>query len=480
MLKPKVKSNDYNNATYVMCIIIASLIIALILCITPNLASAVSYQSSSDIEFTFSPTITISITGSNDGNLVIPNLVPGDYQDSNIITITASSNAVAGYTLTSTVGDSTNASNELRKDGTNTTNKFTSITSNKASLSTFDDNANTWGYSYCNDTNDCTDTTNWISGDITITDPSSSLYPTTGYNGYTYDTTTSTSDTITHLSSTTSGSSTIKYKIGARSTTTQLAGEYTNVINFTAVANANPEWPIYMQNLDPSLCTTEPRAVVDNRDNEVYIIQRLADNNCWMMMNLNLGATPLTNDLTSSNTSIASGSAITALAFSSWNRSTSGIENSYTDPKFSPASGIDSKSGTPYGTLYNYCAASAKTYCMAGGSGSGDASYDLCPAGWRLPTGSSSSEFATLYTNYNTNSRMRAPINDGGAAFALAGCFDGSSPMDQGSYGKYWSSTRYNGYNMYRLYLNGTNVDLTDASVVLSHLSALRIKKRIF
>ena len=70
--------------------------------------------------------------------------------------------------------------------------------------------------------------------------------------------------------------------------------------------------------------------------------------------------------------------------------------------------------------------------------------YDICPKGWRLPTGGNSGELA-LYNNaaYNSWDGMRAPISEGGAAFALAGMFSQSnSPFHQGEYGVYWSSTR--------------------------------------
>ena len=53
---------------------------------------------------------------------------------------------------------------------------------------------------------------------------------------------------------------------------------------------------------------------------------------------------------------------------------------------------------------------------------------------------------------------MRNPISAGGAAFTLSGYFTSGSPKYQGGDGYFWSSTHYNGYNMYILYLNGSNV----------------------
>ncbi len=206
----------------------------------------------------------------------------------------------------------------------------------------------------------------------------------------------------------------------------------------------------YMQNLDASGCTTTARTVFDSRDNHAYIIQRLADGNCWMMENLDLGRTTLTTDLTSANTNLST--TVTASTFNGWKK-TSGSQT-YTAGEFINVSGTDATSGTAYGTLYNYCAASAGTICTS--SNSSDASYDICPAGWRLPTGGSSGEFQTLYTQYNSNALMRAPIASAGAAFALAGYFYHSTPANQGSYGFYWSSARSNDANMYGLFLGSS------------------------
>ena len=217
---------------------------------------------------------------------------------------------------------------------------------------------------------------------------------------------------------------------------------------------------IYLQNLSYSTCTTTAQTAYDNRDEQAYTIQRLADGRCWMITNLNLGATDLTTDLTSSNTNLST--TVTASTFNGWKKS-SGTA-SYTSAEFIPVSGTDSTSGTAYGTLYNYCAASAGTICTS--SNSSDASYDLCPAGWRLPTSNTGGEFATLYANasYNTNAKMRASVANGGAAFALAGYFYNSTPTNQGSHGYYWSSTRYGNTSMYYLYLNTSNVVPSDYS----------------
>ena len=208
-----------------------------------------------------------------------------------------------------------------------------------------------------------------------------------------------------------------------------------------------------IQNLSSALCTSTPRLVKDNRDNHIYTVQRLDDGNCWMMENLDLGRTGITTDLTSSNTNLAT--TVTAETFNSWKK-TSG-SGTYDAGEYISVSGTDATSGTAYGTLYNYYAASAGT--ISGSSNSSNAQYDICPAGWRLPTGGSSGEFQALYAEYNSNALMRASIKNSGAAFALAGGFHSAAPAVQGSIGYYWSSTRNDDTYMYDLVLYTSNVD---------------------
>ena len=184
-------------------------------------AFAETFEAEQGLSFTLNSSVAVSITGgtgSGSDGLTIEDLVPGDYKDSNIITVTASSNNVSGYTLSSSVGSSTYASTELRRNGTETANKFTSLTENKASLSAFDPGF--WGYSYSTDSG-----STWISGDI-VSGTSS------GYNGLPIYTTTT---PIKLINSSTASSSSIQFKIGAKATSSQVSGAYTNIINFIGV-----------------------------------------------------------------------------------------------------------------------------------------------------------------------------------------------------------------------------------------------------
>ncbi|MBR3270232.1 hypothetical protein IKG07_03235 [Candidatus Saccharibacteria bacterium] len=220
----------------------------------------------------------------------------------------------------------------------------------------------------------------------------------------------------------------------------------------------------YMQDMNPQIVKNTSigatKVLKDKRDNEEYTVAKLADDRIWMADNLNLGATALTENLTKLNTNLET--TIDAATFNSWKYASS-IPDTYTAPVMAyTGGGIDSTSGTKYGMLYNYCAASATSICT--NSNSTLAQYDLCPAGWRLPTGgSSSSEIGALRnTYYNTYAKMRAPLANGGAAFALAGDFVRGSVVQVGSEGYYYSATAYDATERYGVFFFNSSYHSTD------------------
>ena len=184
--------------------------------------SALTYQNSVDVEFTLNPTISINLS-SND--LIIDNLTPGSSSDSNIITVDISTNAGYGYYMSATAGTSTGNTDLTNQSSPSA--KFTNLSSNVATLSSFPDN--NWGYSYSTDNG-----TTWISGSEGNT--------AAGYNGLPLDNDDSGATGII-LSSTDSFTNTgsIKFKIGAKASPTQASGTYTNTVNFYAVANPEPQ-----------------------------------------------------------------------------------------------------------------------------------------------------------------------------------------------------------------------------------------------
>ncbi len=228
-----------------------------------------------------------------------------------------------------------------------------------------------------------------------------------------------------------------------------------------------PMWrssKIYIQNWKgcSNLNIGDIVTLYDNRDEQAYRVAKWKMNSdgsqtkCWMMDNLNLGAITLETDLTSENTNLTE--EIPAATFNSW-KGTSGT-NSYTVGRFITRTTGDTY-GNNYGTLYNYYVASARTKTTS--SNSTGATADICPAGWRLPTGGSSGEFANLVSAYSLSGSTGITSLRQNFGFPLAGYTSTSSPTNVGTRGYYWSST-YGGSAgyMYRFYLYSSTISSTN------------------
>ena len=248
-----------------------------------------------------------------------------------------------------------------------------------------------------------------------------------------------------------------------------------------------------MQTMTIAECPTTATAVTDARDGNTYKIQKLADDKCWMLDNLALDPTALTQaelygtddqHLTNaSNTTLgylkngggsspypATGVIAKTSSGGSWTNSYNAPYIATTDidtvPSNAPTNGAGSNK---VGVYYNYCAASAGSYCYASGSGTGNASEDLCPAGWRMPTGNTSGEFSALaYQIYgstgSTSNTTQVNNYRNALSLPLSGYFYSVSAVDKGSSGSWWSSTRNGGHYMYILDANTGSIDPADAS----------------
>ncbi len=180
--------------------------------------SALSYQGTANIGFTFNPTLSVSVSG----DLIIPNLTPGSSADSNSITVSVATNTAYGYTLTSTVGSSNNGSiagNNSRNlvNSVDNTKSFTSLDYGSSIVDKTNFNDNTWGYSYSQDSG-----TNWRA-----------------YNGLPLYSDTTKSAVLFSTYSPAHNTS-LDFKIAAKAGSTQASGEYTNIINFYAVSVPEP------------------------------------------------------------------------------------------------------------------------------------------------------------------------------------------------------------------------------------------------
>jgi uncharacterized protein (TIGR02145 family) len=293
----------------------------------------------------------------------------------------------------------------------------------------------------------------------------------------------------------------------AKADFTKPSGTYKLAINFTAVANYVPPTPVdycvkngvadanCMQKMVASNCTTTAKTVMDSRDGKQYKVQRLADGKCWLLDNLRLDPTePQVQVNLSVNTTNASDQTLNYLkgiatrdpsTDASGNYATAGVSYwtssySYSAPLIAIKNASDTEgtgwnpntTTTSYGSgsgeigvYYNFCAASAGSYCYGNGTSegtsSGDAGEDICPAGWRMPTGGADTvttdgkgEYRALYTAYSSNAtNFRNALST-----PLSGYFDSGSARGQGSYGRFWSSTRSSGDYIYYLDVDSSGV----------------------
>ena len=343
-------------------------------------ASALSYSTSSDVSFTFAPTLSI---GLSTDSLNIDNLVPGNISDSNSVKVTVSSNTPYGYVLSAGVGssDSTstyyNTSNLVHEDST-VNNAFTSIdtSANLTNLTT----DNTWGYSTSLDNG-----TTWST-----------------YSGLPSTTTKPLLDVSDPATP-----STIDFKIAAKSSTTQASGTYNNVITFYAVGK--PE-PVYMQDVD--IIKTKLKnehdvlAVIDQRDGREYTAAKLKDGKIWMTQNLDLaGGTKLYSETSDVPSGFPSSDNIPyyTLPYSSIYGFSSNTAASLYNVPYSNTDRTKCGKDHPCYSYYSWLAATANSGRNIA-TNDVDAPYSICPRGWRLPTSRSTvagnSDFYQLAVAY--------------------------------------------------------------------------------
>ena len=191
--------------------------------------------------------------------------------------------------------------------------------------------------------------------------------------------------------------------------------------------------------------------VRDARDNSTYWIQKLADGNCWMLTNLAYagGGTNTYGDVINQGTGAPGTDTI------------NGPDNSgsitYTlakyyippgaNPTTEPTVPSTSTNGTgQYGYLYNWCAAMGGQNTAACANATTPApvpTINICPAGWRLPTGGSGGEFQVMNnTVYAGKTDSDSSIIGAPGLFQRSGYWNNGFYY-QGSDGNYWSSAQY-------------------------------------
>ncbi|MBR3256607.1 InlB B-repeat-containing protein [Candidatus Saccharibacteria bacterium] len=165
---------------------------------------------------------------------------------------------------------------------------------------------------------------------------------------------------------------------------------------------------------------------------EQYTVSKLADGNCWMTTNLNLGRNDNlgpNNDgtitLTSDDTDLADNTTFTLPVADT---------TSYTaTTRLAKVRLTNSSGATTNGAYYTWSAAVANT-----GSISTNPATSICPKNWDLPTNAQYTNLSTKSSYSSSNSPTSAP-----SSFLATGKFTNGATFYPSSsdYGFYWSST---------------------------------------
>ena len=178
--------------------------------VAQNAGATVTYQGSSDLQFTWGAgSLDVSLSSNN---FVISDLAPGTSKNSNEIVATVTTNNATGYTLSATVGNSSNNSTELRRNGTDTANKFLMTSDNASSLA-----SGTWGCRYKVDGSNYGNYKALSTSERVVVNK--------------------TVDNIGTAATGYAGTSNTTLQVGANAASNQSSGEYTNVMNFQVVVN---------------------------------------------------------------------------------------------------------------------------------------------------------------------------------------------------------------------------------------------------
>jgi uncharacterized protein (TIGR02145 family) len=264
--------------------------------------------------------------------------------------------------------------------------------------------------------------------------------------------------------------------------------------------------------------------LIDIRDNKLYWIAKLDDNNCWMTQNLELdldstAVADSANALTSENTNLktygangydsnngyfcsntqtttnctASGEVITWVPArttvtelisgenSNFPNTTAANSTSYSynpgDKYYYPTSATGD---TPYtlaeceshnytdcahykaGNYYNWSASVASNNTSSYTGSNTDAGNSVCPKGWRLPK-KSANEYQSLVDAYGITATNALNLRNAPLYFVRSGYVNGGSLNGAASFGGYWSSTVNNASRAYSLGFNNGNLYPADS-----------------
>jgi uncharacterized protein (TIGR02145 family) len=232
--------------------------------------------------------------------------------------------------------------------------------------------------------------------------------------------------------------------------TSMPTGEYSGTVVVSGTLNDAPGGAVApgtaIQTVTAANCPATRTRVVDARDNATYWVRKIGSL-CWMETNLTYagGGDNTYGDVMPAIAQGGNQAYNTAYySVSPGSNRTTGT----TDPSTSTDGG---KTNPQYGYFYNWCAAMGRQAAACQNSAAtqpdqsvnpGDGTiYNVCPAGWRLPTGNTGGEFTALNDAINGGSSTSPSGLLTNGLVMLNGFANNGAPNDQGNYGTFWSST---------------------------------------
>ncbi len=215
-----------------------------------------------------------------------------------------------------------------------------------------------------------------------------------------------------------------------------------------------------IQDYTKSLCQTQAASsnvtLTDERDGNNYTA-RYINGNCWMTQNLRFGADTSNPDNYQITLDPATSNVESAKTLTAYDLVAHGTEDSdkLCNGTYNPSEQTGSgegyttpcvhTSGDGSSVWYNYSAATAGT--ITGANNTTDATQDICPAGWRLPT---YAESQTIGNSTATYANAFTPVYGGNYYNGTLGSAT--------THGFWWSSTANNGPLRYCLGYNSGNL----------------------
>ena len=516
-------TNQSGSASYIYIYIYRATLTLLLLSLPvlislTNIVSGSAYAESLDYDVIVQPSLALTLSSPTVSFHLNP--ASNSFNTGNL-DISVATNNLNGYKLY--IGTAEGSGSTSGTDLTNTTNNTYTIPILESNVKESSFVVNKWGYRISAGTNtnpDITDTT---------TGPNSKYFPYA-------------SNTLISSSASTTNNDTATLTFAAKADYEKPAGVYDISLNFKTIPIVTQT---YMQNMDPSVCTEAPTIVIDSRDEQPYLIQRLADGKCWMLDNLDLDLTneSIVANLTTENTNIDTTNDPYALeslkngARSNGDKyATAGLEYhnwtgadmtplspnySYSQPLVNRSGKCDSTKNSGYpcvgvwqdadythntildkadaantiikdnanniggpgsykiGTYYNYCAATAGTYCYGNGTSSAGTppensspTSDICPAGWHMPSdnGGTNGDYLTLCSAikegnegctgeaWNAMSITDSTSMQYQLSTPLSGRYDSGTAYWQGTNGYFWSTTYSSGASMRYFLITSSSV----------------------